>query len=159
MRDAFGGEFTIKLLLVFIVIYVAFTAIALNYAKAFRTKNNVIDYLEENQITDLSKVSCKELRDVLKKTEYTKTCINGDKTKTNESGKITSLCCGGVVVNLTKQANSYKYYEIATYADWSLNSLNMILALGGREQNSEGIVNGRWEVKGQAKVRITEKEK
>ena len=30
----------------------------------------------------------------------------------------------------------------------------MILALGGREQNSEGIVNGRWEVKGQAKVRI-----
>ena len=50
MRDAFGGSFMIKLFLVFIFIYMFFTAIALNYAKAFKVKNKVIDYLEDNEI-------------------------------------------------------------------------------------------------------------
>ena len=35
--------------IVFIVIYVAFAAISLNYAKAFRIKNKVISYIEENE--------------------------------------------------------------------------------------------------------------
>ena len=46
MRDAFGGAFMIKLMLVFLVLYVCFIAIALNYAKAFKAKNGIIDYLE-----------------------------------------------------------------------------------------------------------------
>lgn len=53
MRDAFGGEFMIRFLLVFIFIYVAFTAVSLNYAKAFRVKNAVIDFVEQNEIKDL----------------------------------------------------------------------------------------------------------
>lgn len=46
MRDAFGGAFMIKLMLIFLVIYVCFIAIALNYAKAFRAKNGIIDLIE-----------------------------------------------------------------------------------------------------------------
>ena len=46
MRDAFGGAFTMKLLLIFLVVYVCFMAIALNYAKAFKAKNGIIDYIE-----------------------------------------------------------------------------------------------------------------
>ena len=44
MRDAFGGVFMFRLMLVFIVIYVAFTAISFKYAKSFRVKNSVIDF-------------------------------------------------------------------------------------------------------------------
>jgi len=43
MRDAFGGVFTMNLLLVFIFIFVAFAAVSLNYAKAFKVKNSIID--------------------------------------------------------------------------------------------------------------------
>ena len=53
MRDAFGGAFMIKIFLVFIIIYVGFTALSLNYAKAFKVKNKIIDYLEVNEITGL----------------------------------------------------------------------------------------------------------
>ena len=53
MRDAFGGVFTMNMLLVFIFIYVAFSAVSLTYAKAFRVKNHVIDYIEQNEIIDL----------------------------------------------------------------------------------------------------------
>ena len=49
MREAFGGTFMIKLMLVFIIIYVAFMAIAINYAKTFRVKNQIINILEQYQ--------------------------------------------------------------------------------------------------------------
>lgn len=54
MRDAFGGAFMIKVFLVFIAVYIGFTAIALNYAKAFKVKNKVIEYLESSEIIDLN---------------------------------------------------------------------------------------------------------
>ena len=53
MRDAFGGAFMIKIFIVFILIYISFTALALNYAKAFKAKNFIIDYLEDNEIYKL----------------------------------------------------------------------------------------------------------
>ncbi len=46
MREAFGGVFLSKLTMVFLVIYIIFIAMALNYAKAFKTKNGIIDYIE-----------------------------------------------------------------------------------------------------------------
>lgn len=46
MRDAFGGVFMIQLMMVFLVIYICFLAVGYNYAKAFRTKNVIVDYIE-----------------------------------------------------------------------------------------------------------------
>lgn len=55
MRDAFGGAFMIKLMLIFLVIYVCFIAVALNYAKAFKAKNAIIDYIERYEGFENSK--------------------------------------------------------------------------------------------------------
>lgn len=55
MRDAFGGAFMIKLMLVFLVIYVCFIAVALNYAKAFKAKNGIIDLIEKYEGFDICK--------------------------------------------------------------------------------------------------------
>lgn len=49
MRDAFGGTAMMYLLLIFLFLYTVFMAIALNYAKAFRVKNKVIDIIEQNE--------------------------------------------------------------------------------------------------------------
>ncbi len=56
MKDAFGGVFTIRLMMIFFVIYVTFIGVALNIAKAYRIKNGVINILEQGQYTggDLS---------------------------------------------------------------------------------------------------------
>ena len=48
MRDAVGGTFMIKLILVFLAVYIIFMGAALNYAKAFRVKNKVMDIIEQN---------------------------------------------------------------------------------------------------------------
>ena len=57
MRDAFGGAFMIKIFLIFIIVYVCFTALALNYAKAFKVKNAIIDYLEDKEIGSIKNMS------------------------------------------------------------------------------------------------------
>ena len=55
MREAFGGAFMIKLMLIFLVIYVCFIAVALNYAKAFKAKNGIIDLIEKYEGFDICK--------------------------------------------------------------------------------------------------------
>ena len=51
MRDAFGGTFMIEILMVFVVLFVSFTAVMVNVAKTFRIKNQIINIVEQTQYT------------------------------------------------------------------------------------------------------------
>lgn len=46
MREAFGGTLMIQLMMIFIVLYVCFLAVAFNYAKAFKAKDIIVDNIE-----------------------------------------------------------------------------------------------------------------
>ena len=74
MRDAFGGAFSIKLMLIFLMLYVAFICVALNYARAFRVKNRIINIIEQNEgypaTANKRKAIDKEINDYLKSTGY-----------------------------------------------------------------------------------------
>lgn len=153
MRDAFGGEFMIRLFLVFIVIYVAFAAISLNYAKAYRVKNKVISYIEENDITNLANLNCDNgLAKVITNSSYHKTCTKGNGLIYDDTNKISGYCCNGVVIKENKKINNHYNYTVNTYADWNMGALNMILTFGGKQQNSEGYVSGTWQISGEANV-------
>ena len=92
MRDSFGGVFMIRLFLVFIFIFVAFTAISLNYAKAFRIKNKIIDFIEENEIISLSEKKfgskIEKLDTILQKANYNKNCTDGNGSIMTQEGKV-----------------------------------------------------------------------
>lgn len=49
MKEAYGGATNLYLFLFFFVVYVSFLAFALQFAKAYRVKNYVIDALEQGQ--------------------------------------------------------------------------------------------------------------
>ena len=163
MRDAFGGVFTMNLLLVFIFIYVAFTAVSLNYAKAFRVKNAVIDFVEQNEVTNLdeyfgSGVVQKDktkLDNKLASLSYYKECSTNDKIITREGE---GYCYKGVVILKEKEEqiagtdSKIVYYKIQTYADWELGALNKVLALAGKNEKSEPVLSGTWKINGTAKV-------
>lgn len=181
MRDAFGGVFTINLLLVFIFIYVAVTAVSLNYAKAYKVKNAVIDFVEQHAIQNLDDYfspgatkSRENLDQNLSRLSYNKTC---EELNRNDSVSTPSFmnpdnseeyCYKGVVI--TKKAfpefggkNDGKvegtdaeniYYEIKTYASWDLGAFNKLLALFG--QGPDNSLFGIWAIKGEAKVTIKE---
>lgn len=177
MRDAFGGIFTINLLMVFIVIYVAFTAVSLNYARAFRVKNAVIDYIEQNEVSDLDSVfgflSTKDLSKLdesLMALGYNKTCEEIGYEDNRLVQNITNIfqtdmyCYKGVVITENKNksqkidgtTSEIKYYNIHTYANWDLGILNKLLVLSGKSESSETGISDLWSINGEAKV-ITKK--
>lgn len=45
MREAIGGTWLLGLVLTFIVFFVSFLAVSVNYSKAFNVKNNVVDMI------------------------------------------------------------------------------------------------------------------
>ncbi len=49
MRDAYGGTAMIYIFMVFFVLYISVIGVALNFAKIYRVKNNVINILEHEQ--------------------------------------------------------------------------------------------------------------
>lgn len=162
MRDSFGGVFMIKLFIVFIFIFVAFTAVSLNYAKAFRVKNKVIDFIEENEIINLNEKNIgsklEKLDTILQNANYNKTCTSGNGTIKSVEGSTIGYCYNGIVIlkqseeNIKGTNSSIIKYEVLTYADWNLGMLNKILVLGGKQENSEEYVTGTWKITGEAKV-------
>lgn len=49
MRESIGGTWLIGIVALFIVLFSAFMAYSINYTKAFRAKNGIIDLIEQNE--------------------------------------------------------------------------------------------------------------
>ena len=73
-------------------------------------------------------------------------------------GNNTGYCYNGVVIlknseeSVAGTNSKIIKYQVITYADWNIGMLNKILALSGRNENSEQYVTGTWEIRGEAKV-------
>ncbi len=161
MRDSFGGVFMIRLMLVFLFIYVSFTAVSLNYAKAFRIKNKVIDLIEQEEILDLNAyfaqgdgAGTSKIDKILNDANYNKECNNGNGI-ISDVGEPSAYCYRGIIIEESGKnvKGNIVIYNVYTYADWNLGTLNLILALSGQNKNSRGNVNGTWEISGEARVK------
>ncbi len=49
MKDAIGGTWLMGIVLVFVVLFSSFLAFAVNYSKAFKVKNEIINIIEKNE--------------------------------------------------------------------------------------------------------------
>ena len=47
MRESVGATILLQILMVFLVIFISFLAVSINYAQAFRIKNQIVTYIEE----------------------------------------------------------------------------------------------------------------
>ena len=159
MRDAFGGAFMIKIFIVFIFIYICLTAMALNYAKAFKVKNAVIEYLETNEITDLSSMNANDLmimEDYFEQEFVGKKGYNISEYKICENViKNTDTYChpSGIVIEKTDEAQNTEgvYYTVSTYMSWGIPFLNNLLRLNGNNQNEE-VITGLWTISGETRL-------
>ena len=80
MREAIGGTWIFSIVIVFIVLFTSFLAISVNYSKAFRVKNGIINIIEKTGYT-LDKV---EINDVEKDTYYATLFLVNDNGETLE---------------------------------------------------------------------------
>ncbi len=49
MREAIGGTWITQLIIIFMLVFVAFLALALNYTKAFKVKNEILTIIEKRE--------------------------------------------------------------------------------------------------------------
>ena len=162
MRDAFGGAFMIKLLIVFIVIYVSFTAIALNYAKAFKVKNKVIQYIEDNEISDINNMTAKEKAEfnryidetIIEKMDYKVTRRNCPKSKYNNCAN--PICREGITIEECTVTDGNKigtYYIVTSAFGWEIPFLNVLLRL--KDENGD-TTTGLWTISGETRTIVSE---
>ena len=161
MRDAFGGAFMIRLFLVFIFIYMFFTAIALNYAKAFKVKNRVIDYLEDYEIISISEMTAYEYETM---EDFFEVNILGDLQYRVPTERMKcegmTYCANGIkIVQVdardTKSDNLGVYYKVSTEFTWDIGFLKKIVELGRNKQDGE-TSSGIWEISGETRMIISE---
>ena len=154
----------IKLFLVFIAIYIGFTAVALNYAKAFKVKNKIIEYLESSEISNLNNMDASQLlamesfidKEILGNMNYNVNHLNicSKLKETDDSGNIIAVCHdSGIVIEQIEKATNTEgvYYRVSTYVGWSIPFLNNLLALNGNNASREVPV-GVWQISGETRL-------
>lgn len=158
MRDAFGGVFMIRMMLVILFIYVSFSAVSLNYAKAFRVKNSVIDLIEQSDLRSLDDIAKRSsfetnLSSRLSKLNYNKECVKTGIITDENTNKPYVYCYGGVAISVESQDSKYIYYKVTTVADWNLGPLTNLLSFTTESNYDEKeSVHGNWKITGTAKV-------
>ena len=146
MREAFGGAFTIKLMLIFLAIYIAFIAVALNYAKAFRVKNKIIDIIEQNEGID-SYNDTKEGSVIGGINSYLNTVgyyVNLANIKNNNTENINCYDRGYCIEETTAPVTdgiTSKYYKVTTYINinFPFFKLNFNIPITGETRKIERI--------------------
>lgn len=149
MRDAVGGSFMIKLILVFLAVYIIFISAALNYAKAFRVKNRVIDIIEQNEgmeEADFNNLSgTNTLGAAGKINEYLNTVsYNVSLTEKNKENK--GICFDkGYCISKVESANiagTYStYYKVTTFVkiEFPFLKMNFTIPITGETRKIERI--------------------
>ena len=139
MRESFGGAFMLKLVLIFIIIYVSFMAMAITYAKAFRVKNGVIDILERYQYEGASDYGSVEepLETYLNAIPYherSDSTVNYCDKEAKKEGKTYVVNSNGVCIIDMSTNNEYGYYKVITYIsikDFPFFDINVIFPISG----------------------------
>ncbi len=147
MRDALGGIVNIQMILIFIAVVSGYLAFSVNYTKAFRVKDYIINKLEEYE-THTHNNANQEMSAYADKVGYsgptggvaTNVCDYQDGSAGKVSGKNVAqdpqnrfaICMyeGAPTSKKDKEGNCYKrvYYRVVTFINIDIPVINKIMA-------------------------------
>jgi len=128
MREAIGGALLIKLVMFFIVLYVCFLSIAINYSITFRVKNQIINLIESYEGLDLAQ---DHITDYISSVGYYGASAANTTVEDVENGKsLDTVCNSGYcikTIDVERDGVSVgKYYKVTTYVTFSFPIINEI---------------------------------
>lgn len=147
MRQAIGTTWIFSICLTFIVLFTAYLAISINYAKAFKIKNHIISMIEENEGIDDDNASsfntkvedyllyqgydakkvCNDgelLRDDLNKGQWKAVTAIND---VNGKGKSTYYCVYKRNVENKSECSNEVVYKVITFFKFDIPALNTLM--------------------------------
>lgn len=124
MREAIGGTWLMTIVLIFVVLFSGFLAFGVNYSKAFKVKNEIIDIIEENEGIEenngmIKDVVSNQIETYLSNIGYGTTdnnsiCERYDSTGISDGGKSIVKENNYCVVRMTSDQNR-PYYRVTTF--------------------------------------------
>ena len=114
MREAIGGALLIKLVMFFIVIYVCFLGIGINYAITFRVKNQIINLIEAYEGYEQAKPKIEEY---ISSVGYFRTSIG--------NVSLDASCNNGYCIQELMSERG-KYYRVTTYVSFDFPVIGRI---------------------------------
>ncbi|MDO4375550.1 MAG: hypothetical protein Q4C33_00020 [bacterium] len=105
MREAIGGTWLFSIVIVFIVLFTSFLAISVNYSKAFKVKNGIINIIEKRE--GMSQDTADEISEYLGTVGYLIYSSCPDYTSQSDNGSTQGKAQGFERSNTN--ANKYKY--------------------------------------------------
>jgi len=123
MREAIGGAFLIKLVMIFIVIYVCFLSIAINYSITFRVKNQIINLIEEYEGLENAESKIKEYVDSV---GYYRTfnAFNNDRDDCPPENNYGGYC---IVPKDKESSKRGIHYRVTTYVSFDFPIIGRIM--------------------------------
>ena len=149
MKDAFGGSFILRIMLIFFVVFICFMTVSITISKTFRIKNNIINMLERSNPKEYESTS-KKIDDYLGKVSYNygnnknveDNCKNSGGIKTDYGACIVTyknfINSDNVDLSNDKNLTSFDnvksvYYKVITYVvvDFPLFHLGTVIPISG----------------------------
>lgn len=149
MKDAFGGSFILRLMLIFFVVFICFMTVSITISKTFRIKNNIINMLERADPKQYDSIK-NGIDDYLRKSSYNYSNNQNIEDNCKESGGLKTELGACIVMyknfnsqddevisneaNITNFNNVKSvYYKVITYVvvDFPLFHLGTVIPISG----------------------------
>lgn len=131
MRDAIGGIVNIQFIAIFIVLVSSYLAFSVNYTKAFRAKNKIIDVYEAYEGKLDNTGAQDKINSYLKQIGYNPAVeyVTQGQSQCGEGCTCTNLYCyKRVAADNTNSVLSKEYIEVRTYVSIDFPIIKQVLA-------------------------------
>lgn len=136
MKDAFGGSFVLRIMLVFFVVFICFMTASITISKTFRIKNNIINILERSDPNSYSSSTRDRIDSYLSKVSYnygSNENVVDDCRGTSISGtdSVDLTDYGACIV--THNSGDRVYYKVTAYVvvDFPLFHIGTVIPVSG----------------------------
>ena len=137
MRDAIGGFFSLQIILVFILLVNGYLAYSVNYTRAFRVKNGIVNILEQYEgHTEEAKERIADYVDGMRyeiPANMLNYCDSEDSNSSCQCFTNQGYCVKMTAVSGTDpNSDEYRgvYYTVVTYVNIDIPVLNRFINLG-----------------------------
>lgn len=138
MREAIGGVFSLQIILVFVILINGYMAYSVNYTRAFRVKNGIINIVEEREGFTRDSKATEEIHNYVSKAGYGLSSVQQMAVRNNNN--VDGWYCNGQDGycikcfdntgnnSITSDNAEYRgvYYSIRTYVNMDIPVLNKI---------------------------------
>lgn len=135
MRDAIGQVFALQVILIFVLLINGYMAYSVNYTRAFRVKNQIVNIIEQYEGPDNDE-GIKKINDYIKRMAYSVDNRQMTQFINNNQG---AECPGyngwcyiehDVSIASADGDRHGKYYSIVTFVNIDIPVINNIIGLG-----------------------------